>query len=49
MAVALYSLSNSVNDIGNRLSQNEIEKFIKSKGLESMRKIVCRDEIITNK
>ena len=49
LAVALYSLANSATDLGSRLSQSEREKFMKSTGLESMRKIVCRDEIITNK
>ena len=49
LAVALYSLANSATDLGSRLSQSEREKFMKSTGLESMRKIVCRDEIISNK
>jgi hypothetical protein len=49
LAVALYTLSNSANDLGSRLSQNETEKFMKSTGLESVRKIVCRDELIRPK
>ncbi len=43
LALALYSLSNSANDIGSRLSKSEIEKFMNRTNLEAIRKISYRD------
>ena len=49
LAVALYSLSNADRDFGSRLSQNAIYKYLKNTGLESMKKIIYRDEVISNR
>lgn len=49
LAVALYSLSNADHDLGSRLSQTEIDRYMKNTGLEPIKKMIYRDEVINKK
>lgn len=48
LAVAVYAMSNAETDFGNRLPEDEREKFMKTNGLEQLQKILYRDAISGN-